>query len=335
MKRLLVLCLLTIALLAAAIYQTDSITRARALTHAQRDLAARAHFLADVLDRMLQLRMTQVFTFAALPSMRGFAASDDAARVRRAAVALAELHAIVAADPNVRAASIADPTGIVILTTDGSMYADWSARVFMREALGGQLHASVPARDFGEISQFYSAPILDNAGNVAGALVVRVAAQEMWGVLSAQKNVLLVDEKGVRIADRSDKPQTFVALVPLAPNVAARVAAEQRYGAEMTQIRATNLPELVNAIPRASTMQLTFRDTSGQTVHAATRRLATNPWTVVAFETADAIAAAARETLWDTLIIAAVAFVVAAALFYVAARRTTAEFVLRRLEKED
>lgn len=315
-----VFTLIALAILATAIYLTDSTARARTLANAQRDLAARAYFLADALDRTLQLRMTQVFTFAALPSMRGFAASDDAARLTRAAVALAELHAIVAADPNVRAASIADPTGIVILTTDGSMYADWSARVFMREALAGQLHASAPARDFGEISQFYSAPILDNAGNVTGALVVRVDVQEMWGVLSAQKNVLLVDENGVRIADRSDKPQTFVALTPLAPNVAARVAVEQRYGAEMTQIRATNLPELVNAIPRAGAAQLTFRDTGGQTVHAATRRLATNPWTILAFETADAISAAARETVWDTLIVAAVAFVVAAALFYIATR---------------
>jgi hypothetical protein len=328
MKRSVALGAIALMSLAIAIYQTDSATRTRALADAQRDLAARAQFLADTLDRLLQLRMTQTFTLAALPSLRGFAASDETARTERAAIAQRELHAIVAADPNVRATSIVAVTGLVILTTDGSMGAHWGERAFVREALAGHLHASVPARDFGEVSQYYSAPILDNAGNVAGALIVRVAAQEMWSVFDAQTNTLVVDEYGVRIADRLNAPQPFVALVPLAPETAASAVAEKRYGAEVTQIRATNLPALAEAIKREKATQLVYRDADGQTIHAALRRLVTNPWTVIVFEREDAIFATTRETLWDEIKLMVVALTVAAGFFYAVTR-----FIFRAPEK--
>lgn len=318
MKRFIPLASLALLLLAAAFYLVGS--GARATVEAERDLAARAQFLADALDRTLQWRMVEVFTFAALPSLRGFAASDEVARPARAAVAQSELQAIVAADPNVRAASIVDVTGKVVLTTDASMNVDWSERLFVREALAGHLHASVPARDFGEVSQYYSAPILDNAGNVAGALVVRVAAQELWSVFSTQTNATLVDEDGVRIADRSTLPQHFTALVPLAPEVAARALIEKRYGAEIVQMRATNLPALAEAIKRENTIQIVYRDADAKIIHAATRRLTVNPWTVIVFESEDAILAATRETLWDKMKLVAVALFVAAGFVYVATR---------------
>ncbi|MBI4790096.1 MAG: cache domain-containing protein, partial [Chloroflexi bacterium] len=174
MTRLLAHVALALIILAAMFMLVGVQERARALAEAQRDLASHAQFTANALDRVLQIRMTQTFTFAALPSLRGFAASDEAARPAHAVIAQTELQAIAAADPNVRACSITDIGGNVILTTDGSMNKNWGERLFAREALAGQLHASVPSRDFGEISQYYSAPILDNAGNVAGALVIRV-----------------------------------------------------------------------------------------------------------------------------------------------------------------
>ncbi len=318
MKQLLWFAALALVLFfAAALFANDSAARDRALADADGALVARARFCADALDQALQLRMVQVFTFAALPSLRGFAASDEEARPARMAVAHSELRAILAADPNVRAVSIVDTAGIVILTTDGSMFADWRARAFVRDALAGRLHVSPPAREFGEISQFYSAPILDNFGDVAGALVLRVAAQELWNILRAQTNLLLVDEYGVRLADRSERPQHFIALTPLSAEESARALAEGRYGVEVMQIHATHLVELADAVKHTDTTQVTFRDSTGQTIRAATRRLSTNPWTVIAFEREETLLAPTRAILFDQIRLVVVTVLVTIGAVYV------------------
>ncbi len=189
----------------------------------------------------------------------------------------------------------------IVLTTGASMHTNWAPRLFVSEALAGQLYASVPSRDFGEVSQYYSAPIIDNAGNVAAALVLRVAVQELTGALDAPPDALLVDENGVRIADRSAAPQSFIALVPLAPNLAASLLAEQYYGAEVTQLPATDLAALDAAIKRGNAVMLVYLDANNQTVHAALRRLATNSWTVVVYRNEDAILAPTRDALTVTL----------------------------------
>jgi C4-dicarboxylate-specific signal transduction histidine kinase len=296
-------------ILAAALYLFDANLRARPLADAD---AARAQLVAGSIDRTLQWRMTEAFTFAALPSLRGFAAADETALPARTATALVELKAIVAADPAIRAASIVDPLGEIVLTTDASMHTNWAPRLFVREALAGHLYASVPSRDFGEVSQYYSAPIIDNAGNVAAALVLRVAVQELAGALDAPPDVLLVDENGVRIADRSAAPQSFVALVPLAPNLAASLLAEQYYGAEVTQLPATDLAALDAAIKRGNTATLTYLDANHQSVHAALRRLATNSWTVVVYRNEDAMLAPTRDALMVTLVFGGTAFIAGA-----------------------
>jgi hypothetical protein len=176
MKQFFFLGALALIIFAAMFFVTGSLERERAIADADRGLVTRAQFFANALDRALQQRMMQVFTFAALPSVRAFAASDETSRDARAAVVRAELAAMVSADPNIHAATIVDPRGFVIMTTDNSMNADWRARFFVSEALRGHLYASVPAREPDEIAQFYSAPILNNAGDIAGALVLRVDA---------------------------------------------------------------------------------------------------------------------------------------------------------------
>jgi C4-dicarboxylate-specific signal transduction histidine kinase len=320
MKTTLIFGLVAFCALAASVFVYDSTLRARALAEADRDLAARASRIADSIDRTLQARITEVLAFAALPSLRGFAASDSNARAPRAPLALADLNAIVAADSNARAAVIVDPSGAAILTTDTSMLLKWGERAFVREALAGRLYASVPARDFDEVSQYYSAPVLDNAGNVAGALFVSVAVEELWDLLANEQDVLLVDEDGVRIADRSATPQYFAALAPLAPEIASRALAEKRYGAQVTQIPATNLAGLAGEIKHSSAMTLTFRDTAGQAMRATARRTVTNPWTVIVFRSEDALFSPARDALFLALGLGGVFFVAGATFWGIVSR---------------
>ncbi len=283
MKKSLAFALAAFILVAIATLALYMDGRARTVADTERVLAARAQQVAASVDRVLEWRTIEMLTLVALPSLRGYAASDEVARPSRTAIALAELQAIVAADPNIRSASIVNQAGYVILATDASMNSDWSKRVFVQEALAGHLHASVPVREFGEVSQYFSGPLLDNAADVAGALIIRVSVQEMWDPLTDQPNVWIVDGNGVRIADSSDKPQLFTALTPLSGDSLLDILAEERYGEEVEQIRSTNLKELGQAI-RKKEKQLTFTDPNGRAIRAAIRPLENNPWTVIAFE---------------------------------------------------
>lgn len=307
MTRILVI-LLAVLIVAASLYQADASAKAYFRMRAEEQLGSRADLAAATIDQLLQLRMMQTFTFAALPSMRGFASSDEIARSARAPVAQTELQAIVAADQAVRAASIVDEFGLVVLTTDSSMNADWSPRIFVQEALAGHLYGSVPARDNGEISQFYSAPILNNAREVAGALVLRIAVQEMWNAIQSP-NVLVVDKNGMRIADTSAKPLTMLTLAPLNPQDEAALLNAKQYGAEMSEIRSTNLASLADQVLRKTPGIIEFRDLNGQTSIAAVSSLKTNEWKVIAFQSEDKAVEPARDVVWMETQLALVAFV--------------------------
>jgi C4-dicarboxylate-specific signal transduction histidine kinase len=304
-------------LLNALIFKLYDDHRARALAEAERAATARAEFLADAIGRTLNLRLMQTFTFATLPSLRAFAASDETQRVTRGAVAREELRALVAADNTMRAATIVDAFGIVQMTTDASMLADWSERAFVRDALRGHLHASVLARDFGEVVQYYSAPILNNAGEVAGALVIRVAAQELWAAVGAEPNVLLVDDDGVRLADRTSQPQLFVALAPLSAEQMTRALSQRRYGAEIVQLRATNLGELRDHLARGSAKPIVFHDTDGKTKHASVARVRFNVWSVVVFANENDASASARDLLRDLILVAGLTLTIGLTLGFI------------------
>lgn len=315
MKRFMLALALVLIGVALIFYWIVVATRDRAIAENQRILATRTQWLADQLDLVLQQRMVQTFTFAALPSLRGFATADEATRPARMAVAYSELQAWVAADPNLRAISIVDSLGIVILTTDRSMNVNWGERVFVREALAGKLYASPPVRESGELSQYYSAPIINNAGEVAGALIVRVAAQEMWSVLGTSNDVMLIDENNVQIANRAILPSLFMALSPLASEVSARLLAEKFYGTEIAQLSVTRLDDLANAIKRADAAFVIYRDPQAQTWHAATNRMKTKPWTVVTTVSEDTVMLPVRDAIIDQFALAvSVALLVAGTL---------------------
>ena len=289
MKRFALITLIAFLTAIALLYFISTRLRERALATTGRDLAARAQLLALSFDRTMQNRMGAVFTFSALPSLRGFAASDDASRPARISVAQFELRAIVSADPAIRAASIVDSNGKVILTTDEAMNADWSNRVFVREGMVGHPYAAPPSRDFGEVSQYYSAPIIDNFGNVGGILVVRVMGQELWDALFTTSNVLIVDENGVRIADATSAPQVFTAIAPLTNDAIVRVARDQLYGAELSQIRVVPFPDLAVQLKNRRAAQTVLRDPNSGSYLAAIQPLETNPWSVVVLVRDDAL----------------------------------------------
>lgn len=236
---------------------------------------------ANELDRLIRLREQQVFTFAAFPSIRAFAASSPATRSQRAAVALNELQAWVASDTNVRETFITDQNGIVIMTTLEGWNSDMSARRFVQEALAGQLAASPVAYDRGEYSNYYAAPVLNNRGDVAGALVARIAAQELWSVLPRGANwyAVLSDENGVRLDDTGDPKRRISSFGGMDAARATRIVNEQTYGAQLPQVRATNLERAQQFITQGALDQLRGSDFSADAL--AAQRMVSKPWAVL------------------------------------------------------
>ncbi len=247
------------------------------------DAHAQAARLAAELDRLLDLRLDETFTIAALPSLRAFAASDPLARAQRATVASNEIQAWVSADSQLREVFMIDRRGTTILTTGKNSNQNWSPRAFAKNALDGKLDVSAPSRDAGEISQYYAAPILDNGGNVAGALVARIAAQELWQPVKTASNggslALLVDENGVRLADGGESPRLLTSLAPLSNAQQTRVVNEQTYGAQVTLVPATNLTRAAQQIQAGALDSLNANDFGARKVGA--QRLSFKPWTTL------------------------------------------------------
>ncbi len=246
-----------------------------------------ANRVALELDNLLQLRLKETFTIASLPSIRVFAASTPQDRTQRLAVASNELQAWVAADKPLREAFVVDKQGVTILSTAQDWGQNWSARAFIKQALAGKLDISPPSRDVGEMSQYYAAPILDIDGSVAGALVARIEAQEMWGVVNAASSgetyAVLVDENGVRLADGGDELRTMVALAPLTTQAQTQVLSEQTYGAQLTVLRMDHFTHAAELTRAGNLKSLTAGDFGASAL--SVQPLTIKPWVVLIFST--------------------------------------------------
>lgn len=241
--------------------------------------------VAGELDRQLQLRMREVFALSALPSFRGLATAEPADRAARAAVALREMQALVSADGRLREVFVLDSAGTTTLTTYRGFGVNWAGREFAATALKGGIDVSPPAKDDGELSVFYAAPILNNSGDVAGVLVLRVSAQEIWGPVTAAREeccyAVLTDEYGVRLADAGDPARQFRAWTSLDPALARRLITSGRYGAETTEIPGTALPQVAAALVRPTPPERLDADVLTGQITA----LQTKPWTILAVAT--------------------------------------------------
>lgn len=245
------------------------------------DLGEIARHAANEGDRLLQWRMQETFTLAALPSLRAFAASTPEARPERAPVALHELKALVAADKDVREAMIVDASGNVIMTTLDGWGASLVQRQFVRDALRGEIAVSPVSRDRSENSTYYAAPVLNNAGEVAGAFVMRVAAQEFWNVLPRGENWYAVwsDENGVRVDDTGDPARRMTSFGTMDAARATHIAQTQQYGAELPLVRGTNLERAQALVTQGALDQLMPSDLNASAL--AYQRLVSKPWTVL------------------------------------------------------
>lgn len=250
-------------------------------TPAAPNLKEIAQRTANELDRLIQLRMQQVFTVAAFPSIRAYVSTSPETRSERAAIALDELQSWVASDTNVREALLTNAQGIVIMATREGWNSDVSTRQFVQEALKGQLAVSPVAKDRGEFSNYYAAPVLNNSQEIAGTLVIRVAAQEMWRVTPVGQgySAIVSDENGVRLDDSGTPAFRLLALGSLDTQRATNVLNSQLYGAQQPQIFGTGLEQAQALVTRGAIDELQPVDFRAGGL--AAQRLLSKPWYVL------------------------------------------------------
>lgn len=232
-------------------------------------------------DRLIQLRQQQVFAVATFPSIRAFTSSLPESRSQRAAVALNELQAWVAADTNIREAFLVDANGVIIMTTLEGWNEDIDTRQFVQDALAGQIAVSPVSQDRGEYSNYYAAPVFNNERNIVGALVIRVAAQELWRITPRGERfyAVVTDDNGTRLDDTGDPARRLATFGPLDAERAARIVKTELYGAQLLQPRATDFAHIQQLLVQGALDQLSPSDFNAYGVGA--QRLVSKPWSVL------------------------------------------------------
>ena len=105
---------------------------------------------------------------------------------------------------------------IVVTNADGIQIRNYVGRNFFKEAMRGDIFISEPALEQGKEYIYYSAPIRNYEKKIAGILVMRCQAEELWKLIEEEKDYLgkgslciLTDGYGVRIAHATDRNLIF------------------------------------------------------------------------------------------------------------------------------
>jgi C4-dicarboxylate-specific signal transduction histidine kinase len=144
----------------------------------------------------------------------------------------------------------------------------------------------------GAAGVFFAEPVRDEAGQVIGAVVLRVRATAFGSILDevrhdSELTPFMVDGDGV-VVHHPNKDLMFRSLMPLDPAVQQRIKADQRFRRD--RIDSVNEPELAAAmLGRQRTGHAAYRSTiSGVDEIAGFSPVPGHNWTVVVSQTREA-----------------------------------------------
>jgi len=147
---------------------------------------------------------------------------------------------------------------IVVTNADGIQIRNYVGRNFFKEAMRGDIFISEPALEQGKEYIYYSAPIRNYEKKIAGILVMRCQAEELWKLIEEEKDYLgkgslciLTDGYGVRIAHATDRNLIFMSWVMLDPAVKKNLEMERHYGEDITEIGFTEIPAVSKALAQS------------------------------------------------------------------------------------
>ncbi len=157
-------------------------------------------------------------------------------------------------DPDFLAMFLLDREGHLILSTDARSGEGYSLRPFFREAMKGRTCVSEPCMDGGVPGIYFSKPV-KSKDEILGVVVLQCRAEELWEIIAYENErigagnvVILSNSDGVRIARSSRRDLVFKSWAPMRAEIREQILREKRYGTDIKDIEATDIPEVMNVI---------------------------------------------------------------------------------------
>jgi serine/threonine protein kinase/HAMP domain-containing protein len=205
------------------------------------------------------------------------------------------LTALVNANPDIQFVMVMDPLGGVRVSTDRSLLGrNFAFREYFKEAMAGKSFTTgiLVGAGAGAAGVFFSEPVRDAAGQVLGAVVLRVHATAFGRILDEVRHdteltPFMVDGDGV-VVQHPNAAVLFHSLMPLPAPVLADIQADQRFRRD--RIDSLGEAALSQAMmTRRSAGNVAFRSTStGVDEIAGFAPVPGHDWRVVVSQTREA-----------------------------------------------
>jgi serine/threonine protein kinase/HAMP domain-containing protein len=169
---------------------------------------------------------------------------------------LKKLQGLVKANPDIQFTMVMNTAGDAIVATDPNvMGKNFKFREYFKEAMEGRRHMTgvIVGAVAGAAGVFYSRPVLDNAGTVIGAVVMRIKAEPIGRMLGqarvGQDRIpFMIDGHGV-VVWHPDEKVMFKSLTPLGKEALDEIVADQRF--RRAKIESLNEPKLASTMVNA------------------------------------------------------------------------------------
>ena len=201
--------------------------------------------------------------------------------------AQARLDDLTRSNPDVQLAMAYDRGGTIVLSSDPAVVGrNFAFRDYFQQAMDGRSYVSgvIVGAVAGEPGIFFAEPARDRAGEVVGAIVLRVKGEVVDGILARARQAggrepLLIDGDGV-VLYHGDRELLYHSLQPLAPAVLSAILADRRFRRD--RIDDLGMPALAAAmIGAAAPGSIAYRSTiSGVAEIAGYAPVAGHDWVV-------------------------------------------------------
>ncbi|MEG4961686.1 MULTISPECIES: SpoIIE family protein phosphatase [unclassified Microcoleus] len=165
------------------------------------------------------------------------------------------------------------------------------------------------------VTLFFSSPVRDAKGNILGVLRVTYNATSVQQLVTreteragAKSLAVLLDEHYIHLAHSTTPELLFKSIVPLSPNVVAKLQREGRLPKTLTKELAINLPDLKQALDTKQPYLTTRLATTGNNELSllAIAHLKYKPWSVLFAQPIAVALAPVEKQIRDALILLAI-----------------------------
>jgi phosphoserine phosphatase RsbU/P len=207
----------------------------------------------------------------------------------------------------------------VLDTNTSNVGRDESGQDYFQEPLKTQLSFVSSIRQSPTIPNlvtlFFSSPVRDARGNILGVLRVTYNATSVQQLVTretehagAKSLAVLLDEHYIHLAHSTTPELLFQSIVPLSPNVVAKLQREGRLPKTLTKELAINLPDLKQALDTKQPYLTTRLAATGNNELSllAIARLEYKPWSVVFAQPITVALAPVEKQIQDALLLLAI-----------------------------